>query len=426
MAEQKKSFVVGHSQVVNWFIAWMFLAFINSAGTNIYRNGVCEYYGLDPAPILTGSTIAALVACVVYLFIPKLGRKVGAKPIVVATAIITGLSWYGGTLVNNATWVAIMIGVSRAASNMCAIIGTMMLVAKWFPRKKSVIMGIITSGGLLSALVLTPVFNSVLTSSNVKTAGLVTGASMIAYGVASIFWLKETPEQCGLQPDNMPLDAELEKLSARNAEKGWKIRNVFSCKKWWLSTVGWGLVLLAIEGFIAIAVTYMLSRGIEMPTVVKAISAMGIIQFACSNISGVIDSKVGVVKTSWIICGMQIVGLALCSFYFGPSMIAVLISYWLILGSFGATNNLYSSQVLSIVSPRNFEASFSLFVFVFSIIKAFGTFVAGRSVASTGGYVMAYRVYFVCVLIGIILISLAGSKLAPEVIRDADVHMEKM
>lgn len=165
--------------------------------------------------------------------------------------------------------IAVCVGIVNVTCNMFSLSGTMILVSKWFPRKKGTVMGIITSGGLGASLVLVPLFNIFNSSFDVKAASLVTGLLLVAYGVSSIFWLRETPQEVGLLPDNKPVDAELEKIMATQ-KGGWTSREMLRCKKWWLGSLGWSATMFAIIGFITIAVTYMLSRGVPEPMAIKA------------------------------------------------------------------------------------------------------------------------------------------------------------
>ena len=413
MSSTKRNFLFGYSQVVNWFLAWVFLGFVNSSGLNIYRNAICDYYQISPVPILNGSTIAGIVGAFIFLAIPGVTRKIGAKWLLVVSAVVCGLAWTMGPMFNNSIFIAICMGVVNVTCNMFALSGTMVLVSKWFPRKKGTIMGIITSGGLGASLVMVPLFNVFNSSFDVKAASLVTGLLLVAYGVSSIFWLRETPQEVGLLPDNKPVDQELEKIMATQ-RRGWSSKEMLRCKKWWFSSLGWSATMFAIIGFITIAVTYMLSRGVPQPIAMAAVSACGVVQFVSSNIAGVIDQKIGPVKTSLLVNGCQIIGFIIICFYGGSSSAIVILSYLLVLGVFGATNNMFSSQILSLSGPRNYVTAFAGFTFIHNFSKAFASYASSYSLTATGGYELAYKIFLATMVVGLILIVAAGDKLAPE------------
>ena len=235
----------------------------------------------------------------------------------------------------------------------------------------------------------------------------------MAYGVSSIFWLRETPQEVGLLPDNKPVDQELEKIMATQ-RRGWSSKEMLRCKKWWFSSLGWSATMFAIIGFITIAVTYMLSRGVPQPIAMAAVSACGVVQFVSSNIAGVIDQKIGPVKTSLLVNGCQIIGFIIICFYGGSSSAIVILSYLLVLGVFGATNNMFSSQILSLSGPRNYVTAFAGFTFIHNFSKAFASYASSYSLTATGGYELAYKIFLATMVVGLILIVAAGDKLAPE------------
>lgn len=413
MSSTKRSFSFGYSQIVNWFIAWMFLGFVNSSGLNIYRNAICDYYQISPVPILNGATIAGVIGTFVILVIPAITRKIGAKWLLVLSAVVCGVAWAAGPMFSNPNLIAVCMGVVNVTCTMFSMNGTMILVSKWFPRKKGAVMGIITSAGIGASLLLVPLFNILNSRFDVKSASLVTGLLLAAYGVSSIFWLRETPQEVGLLPDNKPVDAELEKIIATQ-RGGWSAREMLRCRKWWFGSLGWSATMFAMIGFITIAVTYMLSRGVPQPTAMAAVSICGIVQFIASNVAGFIDQKVGPLKTSLLVNGLQIIGFLLICFYGGGSTAVVILSYMLVLGVFGATNNMFSSHILSLTGPKNYVTAFAGFNFIRGFATAFASYASSYSLTATGGYELAYKLFLAIMIVGLILIVVAGDKLAPE------------
>ena len=172
--------------------------------------------------------------------------------------------------------------------------------------------------------------------------------------------------------------------------------------------------MFAIIGFITIAVTYMITRGVPQPTAMAAVSICGIVQFFISNLAGVIDQKIGPVKTSLLVNGLQIVGFLVICFYGGGSSVVVILSYLLVLGVFGATNNMFSSHILSLTGPRNYVTAFAGYTFIHNFTKGFASYASSYSLTATGGYELAHKLFLATMIVGLILIVVAGDKLAPE------------
>lgn len=171
--------------------------------------------------------------------------------------------------------------------------------------------------------------------------------------------------------------------------------------------------MFAIIGFITIAVTYMITRGVPQPTAMAAVSICGIVQFFISNLAGVIDQKIGPVKTSLLVNGLQIVGFWSSAFT-AVAAVCCDLSYLLVLGVFGATNNMFSSHILSLTGPRNYVTAFAGYTFIHNFTKGFASYASSYSLTATGGYELAYKLFLATMIVGLILIVVAGDKLAPE------------
>ena len=411
---QKKSFALGYAQIVNWFLAWAMMGFVNASGASLMRAGVAEANGIDLAAILQMCAVVGWIGNFIYLAVPGAMNKIGAKKILCITAIVSGILCALTPFAKSALMVGILLGLVEITTCIFCTSCTMQLVSKWFPRKKATIMGIITAGGILSSLVLLPIYNALQASGGYKTAMFGYGAITAVYGILSFFWLKEAPQEAGLMPDNMPADTDKGPKLALNDEK-WGFKDVLSKKQFWFASLAWGLVLLGTVGFITIAVPYMLMHGTPQPRALWGMSLLGVIQFVISTCSGFVDQKIGPVKTGVILTILQTVGFAIVAFYGSGNEMLPILAVWLIMGIFGAVNNLYSSQFLSIFGPMNFAVSFNMFVFIAGITKPLGQMIAGRSLAATGDYMAAGKIYLVCMIIGSICVVLAGDKkIVPE------------
>lgn len=406
---KKKSFAFGYAQIVNWFISWMIFAFISAAATNVYKSAVTQFWGFDYAPVLTASSIAGWIGAVVFLIIPIFIRKIGAKKLLVITAILGGICFALTPMFNNIGLIGFFIGCNEILVTIYCCSTTMVLVSKWFPRKKGAVMGIITGSGVLASVVLLPIFNMLINAYGIQRAMLIFGALIALYGVVSIWGLKETPQECGLLPDNMPLDqGNVEMVGSDDAEL--PLKGILKKGKFWGLSIGWGLELLGTIGFISIAVTYMMMHGVTQNRAIFAMAIVGVVQLLSSVISGFIDQKIGPLKTSWFLFIFQFVGFLICAFYGVGNMLIPMLAVWLTCGMFGAANNLYSSQTLSMFGPKNFTLAFNGLCFITTIVRNFGTFIAAGSVSRTGDYKIAYIIFAILLVFGLVLITLAGDK----------------
>lgn len=134
-------------------------------------------------------------------------------------------------------------------------------------------------------------------TSGIQVAMNTLGGAIAVYGIICAFLLKETPGELGLLPDNKPLD-EGNVLAVGADDVEWTLADILKKKQFWFVSVGWGMELLGVVGFISIAVSYMISQGVPQTQAVWAMSIVGIVQLFSGFLSGVIDQKVGPLKTS--------------------------------------------------------------------------------------------------------------------------------
>lgn len=413
---EKKSFLLGYSQIANWFLSWMLFNFTCTVSVSVYRDAVAGYHGISPAPLLDAVTYYGFISLVFYFLVPKMIERLGAKRLLVVGAIIGGVSFALIPVSSNTVFIGAMIIVSNLASALYCSVTTMVMVSRWFPRTKGTVMGIITAAGIGSNGVCLPIFSAILTKVGIHAAMYTFGGLLILYGIVSIFWVKDSPEEVGLMPDNRPMsDEERKQLSANESTStNWTYKKLFKNVRFWMVSLGWGLNLFSVTGVVMVAVTHMVGRGVGFEAVIATMSAMGIASFCFSFGSGIIDDKFGVMKASWIIIGMQILGVGIAAFYGGASSAILILMYCLLGSSAGANNNLFSSHVLTLYGRNGYPLAYAAFLAIVNFTKSFSTYIDARSLEWTGNYTAAFIIFFVVGVVGLIIITAVGTTPIPE------------
>ena len=95
--------------------------------------------------------------------------------------------------------------VSQGLYNGYSFTATNALIANWFPRKKGWVMGI-TTAGMMAASFTSVLFITVYSPQiGFTNVCYILAAVIAALGLVSLRWIVDTPEECGLLPDNLPL-----------------------------------------------------------------------------------------------------------------------------------------------------------------------------------------------------------------------------
>lgn len=366
--------------------------------------------------VLDMTTYACIVVGFVLLVMPKFMSRFGTKQVYVVGAILGGIDYMLTPFSSSPIVLGIMIALGNLFSGMYCSIGTMVMVSKWFPRKKGTVMGIITAAGIVSSGVFLPLFNWFYSEMGITNAMLIFGGLMVVYGIVNIFWLKDTPQEVGLMPDNMPMtpEEEQELVASKHADSTWSYKQLLKSGKWWLVTLGWSIFFIGLFCLSLTSVSTLTTNGMDYNYAVAAVSFVGSITFISSIVSGILDTKIGVIKTTILVIAIMAGGMFIIGF--GGSTVPVwlmVVGLIMALGLTGAPNNLFSSQILSMFGPKGYSTAYSMFL-AFVNLKYLGNWICARSLAWTGGYNLAIVVGGICEVIGLFLIILAGQKKLPD------------
>lgn len=413
---KKKSFLFGYSQLLTWLLAWSFMSFCNMSSGIVYRPAVAALHGIDFATILQGHTFATIACLFVALVYPSIVNRFGAKKLSIVTTFLAAICYFMYPRMSNVVGVVIMGGLLMLFTQGFASISTMILVSKWFPRTKGKVMGIITAAGILSNSVMLPIFNAIMSASGVVAAMSVFAVVIAAWGVINIFWMRETPEEVGLMPDNKPMtDEDRAQLSmAANASKGSSLTygKLIRVPKFWMACIGWGLILCALQMYSTTSAAFLGQRGISTTVAVTFVAAGGWVASGTSFVSGFLDAKIGTKITTWLVIVMAGVGflLNLSTALIALPVAGLAIAYCMVGGSIGAPNNLYSSQALTLSGVADYAVFFGLYNCVLNLVQNLNGVVSGTLLKMTGDYYVGYGVAVALLVIGGILTSAAGYK----------------
>ena len=406
----KKSFALGYYHIAVWCIIWATMNVVNASGANIYRNALCETYAVSAAPLLDAATYGGWCGALLFLVVPKLVGHFGAKKVMLWSLIAGGFAF--ALIPQTPALLVMQVGIVLTGlfAGVYGITTPMIMVSRWFPRRKGQVMGIVSSGVIFSTVVIIPIFNRMIASYDIKPAMSAIGAFLMAFGVVNLFILKDSPEECGLLPDNREMSLEEQARFFVRQEPRLTLQKALQTRRLWTMSFGWGLILMALIGFLFIGVSYMLERGVPQQTAMGALAASGILGCLGSLLMGRVDQQIGPVKTSLISYCMMTLGFCIVIFYRGSSVVLTVAGFLLVQTFMGSVNSLGSSHNLSVFSGRDFPITSNIQGAVTSIVKMFGTFIAARSFALTGNYELAYRSFGIALTAGILLIVLTGDQ----------------
>lgn len=177
-------------------------------GLNAIVPGIANLRGWDHHTILSISTPASIIALILTMFFGLFIQRFGLKRVTTITMVLASacMIWYGNatSIVSYAISLTLMITFVNGFSTICGF----SIIANWFPKKKGVVLGFTTMGmNLASAsIVIVLTFFSKLFSANpmgnISHSITAIGVIILIVAILTHFFIKVTPEEAGLYPDN--------------------------------------------------------------------------------------------------------------------------------------------------------------------------------------------------------------------------------
>ena len=167
------------------------------------------------------------------------------------------------------------------------------LVAKWFPKKKGIVMGYTTMGHNLASAFYVP-----LISTTVGAWGLAQGVMipaigvMILGGIGAVF-IRNDPRDKGQYPDDVNKRQYEEEYFTgdSDADGGWTTAKLLKTKELWLAAGTTGIYQLVTVGIMTQLVVRNMSFGFTQAQAVSIMTVLACIGVAGSWGFGVIDQK---------------------------------------------------------------------------------------------------------------------------------------
>jgi len=392
--------IVGFSFLMYYnFAAW------TADGLNIIVQSFVDMHGWDYATLLAFSTPAGWIGVFGSLLIAEVISRKGAKGVAVVGVILLGLviMWFGHA--RSYTEYAIGLVLMNLLATGCCFNVPATLLNTWFPRKKGLALGWATMGMSLCTATLVPIFYFLFSQFGIPNGYAVIGAVLVLLGFITIFWIRNTPEEMGLYPDNLPvsqqqLDANLAVLN--NYQSPFTYKVLFKDRDMWLIAVGFGLLWLVDIGVVSQLVPRLISIGYPKETAVWMFTTAALCCAIFSYVWGWIDVKIGTRKAS-VIYALFFVITHACLLVRGSGYFTYF-TLLLVGASIAGIKELCTSMVGTVYGRYDFAAVNRLVSTIACLFRVCCFVVIAISLKYTGQYDAAYKFFIILDVVAGILI----------------------
>lgn len=397
-------FGVGWVTIIYGLLMFWFYVGMCNDGSNITVPALAEKMGVARADLLNTNTIAGLVGVLFFIIMGQVNHKIGAR---LSSGICIVISGIGYIVLGNSTNV-LMYTVA-----MCFVAGGIMsagyiggggLVAQWFPKKKGIVMGYTTMGHNLASAFYVPLITYLVARSGITGGMLPIGIAAIVLGILGLIFIRNTPQERGINPDNVSdevYESEYDAVTDEEGDGGWTTKKLLRTKELWQVGVTTGMFQICSAGVMTQLVLRNMELGFSQNTAILIMTILACVGTAGSWVIGALDLKYGT-KPTMIGYGLWFMVALLLNFT--NSMPFVYVSLFMIAIGIGGAANFSSSLPTSVFGRHGFNKVNSIIFPIQGAVQSMAFLVNGVTQNLFGGQIRyAYPVLAAIALLTVIL-----------------------
>jgi len=367
----------------------------------IFFEPLLAEFGWTKATTSGAFSLSFFLTGLLGVFAGKLTDRFGPRIVLTVCGFFLAL---GYVLVSQtgALWqLYLFYGVVVALGMSASVIPLQSTVARWFVKRRGVMTGTIISGIGMGMVVVPPVASWLISSYSWRTSYIVVSISALVLIISSAQFLKRDPGKIG----QLPYGGGGLEQKGGSLDAGFSLREAIRTWQFW--TLGIALLCFTMsEGTILVhIVSHAIGLGISVTNAALIITIIGGISIPGRIMMGIAGDRIGN-KTAWTICfiflTISFFLLLLARELWLVYLFAVIFGF-----GYGGLSTLISPMVAELFGLSSHGVIFGVIImFGGTAGMAVGPLLAGHIFDITGRYQLAFMIYVVILVIGLILTSL--------------------
>ena len=213
----------------------MFIAAVTTGARNgfgVFVLPMSEAFEWNRTTISVAAGMGWLVNGVTQPFLGHLFDKFNSRKVVLVSLLVVGLATAGLSLTFHYLFLIFIFSLVLSTAMSGASIGTLMpLLARWFQKRRTFVLGLVAAGTSIGGLILIPFSGYLVELFNWRVSWIALGAivTFLALPMGFMF-LRNNPAEMGLLPDGDP-EATTDTAKPAPARR----RGLFEVEKWYES-----------------------------------------------------------------------------------------------------------------------------------------------------------------------------------------------
>lgn len=394
--QNKKGYGKGWLLILYAFLGYFTATAVGSA-MNAASGTLADLRGWNAA-ILTSLISAGSIANIVAGFVlGKLSSKYSAKKLSLICFAIYVVVMFGLGATGNFMIFAICLILANGISSGIGYQLSPVLISRWFPKRKGIIMGIVTMGIPLCSGMATMIYQAGYAALGSVGGFLPFIAISVVAAVILILFLADNPADKGYTPDN-GVDVAGAKEDVINKDSIWTTSKLLRTPQVWVHGITLGIQLLFASGLMVQLFPRLLEIGFDPKTAGMMMLASGLLALPGSYLCGVIDSKIGARKAAYTSYVFGILAMI-------ANLTGITIGVWISLVCIGMVVGGAANWPASLCIEEfgdSFANGYGIIQPIIQLIGAIGPVFFAAFYGFTGSYRIPYMCGAVLMLIGLI------------------------
>lgn len=354
-----------------------------------------------------GQTSAALsvLLTATAVCLPIVGRLVdrfGSRRILLGSMVVLSASLAAIPLFVTELWhlvvVFLVIGTLGVGTNS---VPYMPVLSAWFYRRRGLAIGLAIAGiGLGYAYV--PILVQFMIDSSGWRAGYLALSAVVIFAALPLafFFIRETPQEMGLQPDGVT-DGEAPRATSR--EVGLTRAEVLRHREFWMLAAIFIVLSFVLNGLLAHLVPLLVDRGMTAKVAASVAAVEGITVFFSRIGIGYLIDRFFAPRVAMVFFSLSALGIALLAT--GATDGAAFLAAFLVGLSLGAEVDLLAYLTGRYFGLKSFGSTYGLLFAAILAGTALGPLAFGIGFEWTGSYT---AILMLCVAINVVAVVLTG------------------
>ena len=379
-----------------WIVLASFVLLVISGGTALY--GFTAFFNPISSEMKRGSAAISFAFSLRSIeggfFQPLIGifvERVGVRKCIFVGLTLMGLSLFLLSRMTTLTTFYIGFVLLSLGFTMAAGIPQYTAVANWFKKRRSLALGLLTTGWGVSGL-MTPIIAMMIRSVGWRETLFLLGPFILVIGIPLSFFIRDRPQSYGMQPDGVMLEGNpTDTARFQEREPGFTLKEALKTRAFWMFFLFATCVQFAFSTIPVQEMPHLISAGISEKLAALAMAGYALLSLVGRLFISWLGDTYSKKRLLIISAAMQAIGFFI---YANISSTWMIIPFVLLYGpGFGATVPLLPGIQADYFGVRSFASIRGMMAIAFSIPGIVAPVFAGWIFDIYHSYTIAFQLY---------------------------------